>query len=127
MGHSESLPELGSAKELLISDSVSELEADEEVSDTAEIVYAASFEELAGNYIRYDTIIWLSISFVLVLAWGIGVIMLLYLPYRRYVLWKDLASRRLYVTSRGIFYKVVAVIVFGCIVALCYYETERRC
>ncbi|XP_022870772.1 uncharacterized protein LOC111390015 [Olea europaea var. sylvestris] len=43
---------------------------------------------------------------MLVLAWGIGIIMLLYLPFRRCVIKKDIASRKLYVTSTEIVYKV---------------------
>ncbi|XP_021767339.1 uncharacterized protein LOC110731747 isoform X2 [Chenopodium quinoa] len=65
----------------------------------------ASFDELAENYINYETIIWLSISLVLVLAWGVGAIMLLFLPIRRYVLQKDIFSRKLYVTPVEIVYK----------------------
>ena len=49
---------------------------------------------------------WLAISLLLVLAWGIGLLMLLYLPIRRYVLQKDLSSRRLYVTCTEVVYKV---------------------
>ncbi|XP_074263290.1 uncharacterized protein LOC141586070 [Silene latifolia] len=81
-------------------------EDDEESNDYSQIVYTASFDELAGNYIQYDTIIWLSISLLLVLAWGVGVIMLLYLPVFRYVLQKDLSSRKLFVTASEIVYKV---------------------
>ncbi|KAI3449173.1 hypothetical protein Pfo_005838 [Paulownia fortunei] len=106
MGHAEGLPKLGSAKNLLLSDPVSELDVDEEADDPLQVLYTASFEELASKNVQYDTIIWLSISLLLVLAWGIGIVMLLYLPYRRYVLQKDIASRKLYVTSEEIVYKV---------------------
>ncbi|MQM10871.1 hypothetical protein Taro_043769, partial [Colocasia esculenta] len=56
---------------------------------------------------EYDTIIWILISLLLVLAWGVGIIMLLYLPIRRYILQKDISSRKLYVTPGEIVYKVI--------------------
>ncbi|XP_057805675.1 uncharacterized protein LOC131020703 isoform X2 [Salvia miltiorrhiza] len=105
MGRAEGLLKLNSEKNLLLSDSGSELEADEEADNPPRVLYAASFDELASKHVNYDTIIWLSISLLLVLAWGVGIIMLLYLPYRRYVLQKDVASRKLHVTSKGIVYK----------------------
>ncbi|RRT48516.1 hypothetical protein B296_00024537, partial [Ensete ventricosum] len=89
--------------ELLLEDPVSEVGDEEELS--GKVLYAASFEELAKNHVQYDTIIWVLISLLLVLAWGVGLIMLLYLPVRRYVLQKDISSRRLYITSDMIVYK----------------------
>ncbi|XP_073026835.1 uncharacterized protein [Primulina eburnea] len=106
MGHAKNLPKVGSAKDLLLPDSVSELEIDEEVDTHLQVLYTASFEELASKNVNYDTIIWLSISLLLVIAWGIGIIMFLYLPFKRYVLQKDIGSRKLYVTSKEIVYKV---------------------
>lgn len=106
MGHTDGAPKLSSTGDLLLADPESELD-ENEVADTSEqILYAASFEELARNNIQYDTIIWVSISLLLVLAWGVGVIMLLYLPIKRYVLKKDISSRKLYVTPNEIVYKV---------------------
>jgi hypothetical protein len=79
-----------------------------DVEDEEEqILYVASFEELAGNHVKYDTIIWVSISLLLVLAWGIGIILLLCLPIRRCLLQKDISSRKLYVTANEIVYKVI--------------------
>ncbi|KAK4415947.1 hypothetical protein Salat_2702100 [Sesamum alatum] len=106
MGHAEGLPKLGSAKDLLLSDPLAEQGVDEEAEDPLQVLYTASFEELASKNVQYNTIIWLSISLLLVLAWGIGIVMLLYLPFKRYVLQKDIASRKLYVTSKEIVYKV---------------------
>ncbi|XP_057499790.1 uncharacterized protein LOC130783980 isoform X3 [Actinidia eriantha] len=105
-GRSDVLPEFGSSKNLLLSDHLSELNEDEEADTSEQILYAASFEELAAKNVQYDTIIWVSISLLLVLAWGVGIIMLLYLPYKRYVLQKDISSRKLYVTPHEIVYKV---------------------
>lgn len=111
MGHAEGPPELGSSRNLLLPNPVSEIDADEEAENALKVLYTASFDELASNNVNHDTIIWLSISLLLVLAWGLGIIMLLYLPYRRYVLQKEIASRKLYVTSEGIVYKVVRFLV----------------
>lgn len=107
VGHTDRLSEPLSSKDQILADPVSELgDNDEEENYSEQIVYSASFEELASNNIKYDTVIWLSISLLLVLAWGIGLLMLLYLPFRRYVLRKDLSSRRLYVTRTEIIHKV---------------------
>lgn len=106
LGHTDGLPRANSSKELLLADPVSELEGDEHGDATWQILYSASFEEFASSIVMYDTIIWISISLLLVLAWGVGVIMLLYLPMRRYVLSKDLSSRELYVTPSEVVYKV---------------------
>ncbi|KAK9056198.1 hypothetical protein SSX86_027287 [Deinandra increscens subsp. villosa] len=106
LGHMDSMQRAGSSKDLLLSDPVSELDGDEDEVVSEQILYTASFEEFASSIIMYDTIIWVSISLLLVLAWGVGVIMLLYLPMRRYVLSKDLSSRELYVTASEVVYKV---------------------
>ncbi|EOX96051.1 hypothetical protein QUC31_005365 [Theobroma cacao] len=105
MGHADSLSELRSSKDQLLADP-EELEDDFHLDSSEPILYTASFEELARNNLQYDTIIWVSISLLLVLAWGVGIIMLLYLPIRRYVLQKDISSRKLYVTPSEIVYKV---------------------
>lgn len=115
VGHAEGLPKLGSTKDLLLSGTVAELDVEDDADDPVQVLYTASFEELASGSVQYDTIIWLSISLVLVLAWGIGIIMLLYLPFRRYVLRKDMASRKLYVTSNEIVYKVFDLIAQLCL------------
>ncbi|XP_057251128.1 uncharacterized protein LOC104888524 isoform X1 [Beta vulgaris subsp. vulgaris] len=106
LGRSGGLPVYSSLNDVLQPDLELEADEDEEADSSSRIIYTASFDELAGNYIQYETIIWLSISLLLVLAWGIGVIMLLYLPFKRYVLQKDISSRKLYVTPAEIIYKV---------------------
>ncbi|KAL3571966.1 hypothetical protein D5086_025870 [Populus alba] len=102
MGHADGLSEPGSSSNHPIAypESVLDVEDEEE-----QILYAASFEELARNHVKYDTIIWVSISLLLVLAWGIGIILLLCLPIRRCLLQKDISSRKLYVTANEIVYK----------------------
>ncbi|GMH21706.1 hypothetical protein Nepgr_023548 [Nepenthes gracilis] len=102
----DGLSEHSSQKDLLLADHTSEADYDEEADSSSNILYMASFEELASHYLQYDTIIWFSISLLLILAWGVGVIMLLYLPIKRYVLQKDISSRKLYVTPMEIVYKV---------------------
>lgn len=106
MGHAEGVPKLGSSSKLLHSDPESEPDDDEEAGTPEQILYMASFDDLGAKSVQYDTIIWLSISLLLVLAWGIGIIMLLYLPIRRYVLKKEISSRKLYVTPDEIVYEV---------------------
>lgn len=106
MSRTDGLPEFSSPEDILHLYHTSEEDEDEEADSRSRIIYMASFDELAEKYVQYDTIIWFSISLLLVLAWGIGVIMLLYLPFKRYVLQKDISSRKLYVTPSEIIYKV---------------------
>lgn len=106
IGHTDHISETRSLKDQIITDPGSESGDDEDEDCLEEILYSASFEELASNSVKYDTVIWLAISLLLVLAWGVGLIMLLYLPIRRYVLQKDFSSRRLYVTHTEVVYKV---------------------
>ncbi|XP_022757258.1 uncharacterized protein LOC111304699 isoform X2 [Durio zibethinus] len=105
MGQTDGLSEIRSSKDQLLADP-EEPGDDFQLDSSEQMLYTASFEELARNNLRYDTIIWVSISLSLVLAWGVGIIMLLYLPIRRYVLQKDISSRKLYVTPSEIVYKV---------------------
>jgi hypothetical protein len=104
-GHAVTLSERSAPGPRLIEDVPSEA-GDEEVESTARVLYRASFQELMPGYLQYDTIIWALISLVLVLAWGIGLLLLLYLPYKRYVLKRDILSRQLHVTETNIVYKV---------------------
>lgn len=108
-GRNDDLSELGSSRDPLLAYPESELNAED---DEEPILYAASFDELAKNHVKYDTVIWVSISLLLVLAWGIGIVMLLCIPIRRYMLQKDISSRKLYVTASEIVYKVLLCVVF---------------
>lgn len=83
-------------------------------ADDETILYIASFEELEDNYVKYETAQWVLYSLLLILAWGIGLLMLLYLPVRRYILRKDFRSRKLYVTPDAIVYKVTRPVAFPC-------------
>lgn len=107
LGYADGLSELrSSSQNQLLADPESELDDDDTADSSEPILYSASFDELGENIIQYETVIWLSISLLLVLAWGVGIIMLLYLPIRRYILRKDISSRKLYVTPSEIVYKV---------------------
>jgi len=103
-GHAVTLSERSASGARLIEDAPSEA-GDEEAESAARVLYRASFQELMPGYLLYDTIIWALISLLLVLAWGIGLLLLLYLPYKRYVLKRDILSRQLYVTENNIVYK----------------------
>lgn len=82
-----------------------------EYSEAADetVLYDASFEDLEDNYVKYQTAQWVLYSLLLILAWGIGLLMLLYLPVRRYILRKDFRSRKLYVTPDAVVYKVRSI------------------
>lgn len=105
-GHAVTLLERSGSGARLIEDDVAAEAGDEEAEADAKVLYRASFLELMPNYLQYDTIIWALISLLLVLAWGFGLLLLIYLPYKRYVLKRDILSRQLYVTKNKIIYKV---------------------
>lgn len=111
MGSADEVVEVDSLERRLLtrSDSYEFSEVDDET-----VLYKASFDELEDNYIKYQTAKWIIYSLLLILAWGIGVLMLLYLPVRRYILRKDFRSRKLYITPDAIVYKVTRPVAFPC-------------
>ncbi|KAJ1280141.1 hypothetical protein BS78_04G208600 [Paspalum vaginatum] len=104
-GHAVTLSERSASGTRLTEDLAPEAGDEEEAGAAARVLYRASFQELMPGYLQYDTIAWALISLLLVLAWGIGLLLLLYLPYKRYVLKRDVLSRQLYVTDDKIVYK----------------------
>ncbi|PHT76240.1 hypothetical protein T459_19762 [Capsicum annuum] len=78
------------------------------------VIYRASFEETEDNLVKYETARWVLYSLLLLLAWGIGLIMLIYLPLRRYIVRKDIRSRKLCLTPNAIVYKVTKPVPFPC-------------
>ncbi|XP_031489464.1 uncharacterized protein LOC116257018 [Nymphaea colorata] len=99
----------------LLSDSIS-LDND---GDSDEVVlFRASFQEMEENFVKYQTFLWVLYSLALILACGIGLIMLLYLPVRRRVVRRDFQSRKLYVTPTAIVYKVTKPMFFPFLGAL---------
>lgn len=100
-------------KVMLLTDSRS-FQEDDEGGDGGRILYRASFEEFEESYVNYQTTQWILFSLLLILAWGVGLIMLLYLPLRRYIVRQEFRSRELYVTSNAIVYKVKRPVFFPC-------------
>ncbi|KAK9275723.1 hypothetical protein L1049_022991 [Liquidambar formosana] len=86
-----------------------DIEAEEET-----VLYTASFEEMEDKFVKYQTARWVVYSVLLILAWGIGLFMLLYIPVRRYILRKEIRSRKLYVTPDAIVYKVTRPVPLPC-------------
>eukprot|EP00262_Sarcandra_glabra_P014800 TRINITY_DN4404_c0_g2_i1.p1 TRINITY_DN4404_c0_g2~~TRINITY_DN4404_c0_g2_i1.p1 ORF type:complete len:274 (+),score=40.19 TRINITY_DN4404_c0_g2_i1:393-1214(+) len=86
---------------------------DSEIDDES-VLYRASFQEMEDKFVKYQTAQWILYSLCLILAWGIGFFMLLYIPVRRYILRKDFRSRELYVTPNAIVYKVTRPVSFPC-------------
>ncbi|KAK6126707.1 hypothetical protein DH2020_039546 [Rehmannia glutinosa] len=87
---------------------------DDENEDEEAALYTASFVEAEENFVKYQTARWVLYSLLLVLVWGIGLFMLIYLPVRRYILRKDIRSRKLSVTPTAIVYKVRRPVPFPC-------------
>lgn len=100
MGSRDEVVEIDSLEKGLLSDNGIEREDDDDV------LYTASFQEKENNFVQYQTAQWVLYSLLLILAWGIGLFMLLYLPVRRYILRKDIRSRKLFLTPNAIVYKV---------------------
>lgn len=92
-----------------------------------EVLHDASFREMEDNFVKYQIAQWILLSVLLVLAWGIGVLMLLYLPIRIYVCRRDFRSRKLYLTPHAVIYKVftcrIGKLVFGFMLMLFIYLT----
>ncbi|KAL3830063.1 hypothetical protein ACJIZ3_018865 [Penstemon smallii] len=78
------------------------------------VLHTASFEETEENFVKYQSSRWVMYSLLLIMAWGIGLLMLIYLPLRRYILRKDIRSRKLYLTPNAIVYKVRRPVPFPC-------------
>ncbi|RXH74837.1 hypothetical protein DVH24_029558 [Malus domestica] len=98
--------EIDSLEKGLLSETATEAEAEEAV------LYSASFQEMEENFVKYQTAQWLLYSALLILAWGVGIFMLLYLPVRRHILRKDIRSRKLYLTPNAIVYKYAKPVPF---------------
>lgn len=97
---------MGSGEEVIEIDSLEkELLTGVECEDDP-ILYSATFRENEDSFVKYQTAQWVMYSLLLMLAWGIGLFMLLYLPVRRFILRKDIQSRKLYLTPNAIVYKV---------------------
>ncbi|XP_024959314.1 uncharacterized protein LOC112500193 isoform X1 [Cynara cardunculus var. scolymus] len=78
-----------------------------EDEDEEPILFSASFEEAEDDFIKLKTTQWILYSLLLILAWGFGFIMFLYIPVRRCILRRMMRSRKLYVTPNAIVYKQV--------------------
>lgn len=78
------------------------------------VLYMASFSEGEDDVVKYESATWILYSILLMLAWGLGLLMLLYLPLRLYILRKDIKSRKLYITPTSIVYKVCRPVAFPC-------------
>ncbi|KAE9604652.1 hypothetical protein Lalb_Chr11g0074061 [Lupinus albus] len=105
----EEVVEIHSLEKRLLEKTENEEEEEEEP-----VLYTASFEETEENFIKYHTVQWVLYSILLILAWGIGFIMLLYIPIRRFILRKDIRSRTLYLTHNAIVYKITRPVPFPC-------------
>lgn len=82
------------------------------------VLYDASFGAMEDNFVKYHIARWILLSILLILAWGVGVLMLLYLPIRVYVCRRDFRSRKLYLTPHAVVYKVNKPVAFSCFGAL---------
>lgn len=114
MGTGDEVVEIDSLEKGLLSESRGGGSREESEADDDTVLYTASFEEMEEEFVKYQTAQWVMYSLLLILAWGIGLFMLLYLPVRRYILRKDIQSRKLYLTPNAIVYKVTKPVAFPC-------------
>lgn len=103
MGHEDEAAEIDSLEKGLLSDTGSR---QDNGAEDESVLYTASFDAMEEKFVKYQTAQWVLYSLLLILAWGLGLFMLLYLPVRRYILRKDIKSRKLYLTPDSIVYKV---------------------
>jgi membrane protein YdbS with pleckstrin-like domain len=59
--------------------------------------------------VNYDTVQWVLIALVFVLVYGVGILLLLYVPIRRYIVRRDIRARELYITTQAVVYKVRSI------------------
>ncbi|KOM39975.1 hypothetical protein LR48_Vigan04g017300 [Vigna angularis] len=105
---------MGTAEEVVEIESLEKSLLEENERETEAVLYAASFREMEHRFVKYQTVQWVLYSVLLILAWGIGFLMLLYLPVRRFILRKDIRSRTLYLTPNAIVYKITRPVPFPC-------------
>ncbi|XP_051148292.1 uncharacterized protein LOC127263354 [Andrographis paniculata] len=86
----------------------------EDGEDEEAVLFRASFDEAEERFVKYQTARWVLYSLVLILAWGIGLLMLIYLPFRRCIFRRDFRSRKLYVTPNSVVYKVRRPVLLPC-------------
>lgn len=120
MGSHEEVVEISSLERGLLSECRSDLEPE---SDDEPVLFAASFQEMEDNFVKYHTAQWVLYSLLLILAWGIGLLMLLYLPVRKYILRKDFQSKRLYLTPNSIVYKVICGLQSNILIELWHFSS----
>lgn len=112
MGTGDEVVEIESLERSLLPQSVTE--ENETGAEDEPVLYTASFRETEEDFVKYQTAQWVLLSLVLVAAFGIGFFMLLYIPVRRYILRKDIRSRKLYLTPNSIVYKVTRPVPIPC-------------
>ncbi|MCR9067137.1 MAG: hypothetical protein NXI00_24440 [Cytophagales bacterium] len=80
------------------------LSPEEEEEYGNDIIYAASFRNNAKTYTTYAASIFVITCIPFILVYGIGLLLLLWAPFFTYVFYKDITTRRLFVTSDSIIY-----------------------
>ncbi|CAN6334532.1 unnamed protein product [Urochloa humidicola] len=111
MGSPEERVEVDSLEKHLLAGLSSD---DHNTSIEDEVLHDALFAEMEDNFVKYQIAQWILLSVLLVLAWGVGVLMLLYLPIRIYVCRRDFRSRKLYLTPNAVVYKINKPVAFPC-------------
>ncbi|OAY54040.1 hypothetical protein MANES_03G043800v8 [Manihot esculenta] len=114
MATADGVVEIDSLEKGLLTESRDGVSGEDYESNDDTVLYKASFEDMEEKFVKYKTAQWVMYSLLLILAWGVGLFMLLYLPVRRYILRKDIRSRNLYLTPHAIVYKVTNPVAFPC-------------
>jgi len=117
---------MGTVDEVVEIESLEKRLLEENERDDEAVLYAASFREMEHNFVKYQTVQWVLYSVLLILAWGIGFLMLLYLPVRRFILRKDIRSRTLYLTPNAIVYKSINFSIFPFLYLFIYLRMSFR-
>nr|XP_043627660.1 uncharacterized protein LOC122599246 [Erigeron canadensis]XP_043627661.1 uncharacterized protein LOC122599246 [Erigeron canadensis]XP_043627662.1 uncharacterized protein LOC122599246 [Erigeron canadensis] len=97
----------------------------QDIEEEEVIVYSACLQgqETEEAFIKLKTAEWILYSLLMILAWGFGLLMLLYTPLRRYILRRTFRSRKLYLTPDSIVYKITKPLPFPCFGVL---NTEKH-
>jgi len=87
-------------------DPTAETRDDEEEYEHGRVLYRAVFSaQSQAAYVSYATWSYAFLCLALTFAYGIGILMILYTPVVRHIAKRDIATRRLFITTESIVYK----------------------
>jgi len=69
------------------------------------ILYQTNFSHREEQYVKYKSMKFFLACLIMIPFYGIGILMLIYLPVYAYIARRDIRSRRLYITTESVVYR----------------------